>query len=120
MNKQEIIKQFLNLLREDKDLQRVWEDNIAMVFKDIYSYEFDKGTSIHDIANRSASAFLSLLLKKPCDMYEVAEKLYYYKNPNTKMDIPSSVYETVNKWYYEWQETNDEDFYEWCLKNKEQ
>ena len=29
------------------------------------------------------------------DIIEVAEKLYYEANPNTKMDVPSMVYEKV-------------------------
>jgi hypothetical protein len=50
---------------------------------------------------------------------EVAERLYYEQNPNTKMDVPSSVYETVEKWYKQWEVTMTEmDFYEWCKKTK--
>ena len=36
------------------------------------------------------------------DVKEVAEALYYEKNPDTKMDVPSFVYENVDKWKYEW------------------
>jgi hypothetical protein len=31
------------------------------------------------------------------DIIEVAEKLYYEANPNTKMDVPSFVYEKVER-----------------------
>jgi len=51
--------------------------------------------------------------------YDVADDLYRYMNPNTKMDTPNSVYETVNKWRYEWLEDDtDLDLYNWCIKNK--
>jgi hypothetical protein len=50
---------------------------------------------------------------------KVAEDLYYHMNPNTKMDVPSSVYETVNKWRNEWLSIETElSLFDWCLKNK--
>ena len=35
------------------------------------------------------------------------------------MDVPSSVYEITEKWYYEWQKIEDEDFFNWCITNKQ-
>lgn len=52
-----------------------------------------------------------------------AERLYKLKNPDSKMDVPSFVYETVNKWREEWvlQQIHHNEilsFYDWCVKNK--
>lgn len=56
---------------------------------------------------------------KKADYIEVAERLYYHMNPGTSMDVPSSVYERVEKWYYEWLRLDTElDMFEWCLINK--
>jgi hypothetical protein len=53
------------------------------------------------------------------DWMDIAKELYYHMNPTTKMDVPSSVYETVNKWRYEWLlSESDLDLFEWCLKFK--
>ena len=53
------------------------------------------------------------------DWLKVAERLYYYKNPETKMDVPSSVYETVNKWRIEWQASGSRmSLFDWCIENK--
>jgi hypothetical protein len=84
-----------------------WTSNIAMSFKDNlrwYCEENKKQTSeltsedFHVIANKSAEYFL-WLLERPSidenDVMQVAEKLYYEANPNTKMDVPSFVYEKV-------------------------
>lgn len=113
----ESAKAFLKDLRKDKDMQRAWKDNIAMCFKDNYHWHEDK-EDIHTIANNAASSFMVLLLQKTCDYISIAERLYYHINPESKMDVPSYMYETVEKWYYEWQETDNEDFYNWCLENK--
>lgn len=53
------------------------------------------------------------------DYIEVAEELYYLKNPTSTMDVPSSVYKTVEKWYSEWLTAETElEFFDWCLINK--
>lgn len=53
------------------------------------------------------------------DWMDIAKKLYYHMNPNTKMDVPSSVYETVEKWRNEWLETKtDLTLFEYCIKMK--
>jgi hypothetical protein len=53
------------------------------------------------------------------DVIEVAEKLYYELNPNTKMDVPSSIYELVAKWHNEWLDSKSElDLYNWIKLNK--
>ena len=45
---------------------------------------------------------------------KVAEALYYEANPNTKMDVPSFVYERVEKWSKEWiVAKNDMTLYDW-------
>ncbi len=50
---------------------------------------------------------------------DVAEKLYYHINPETKMDVPSSIYQITETWYKQYQTTNSElDFFNWCLQNK--
>ena len=50
----------------------------------------------------------------------VAERLYYFKNPDTKMNVPSTVYETVNKWRNEWLNIEtDLNLFDWCIKNKQ-
>lgn len=49
----------------------------------------------------------------------VAERLYREKNPESKMDVPSFVYETVEKWRIEWLQSNqDISLYEWIKLNK--
>jgi len=54
------------------------------------------------------------------NIIEVAEKLYYMKNPNTKKDVPSFAYELVEKWRKEWSVSNtDLTLYNWILENKQ-
>lgn len=54
------------------------------------------------------------------DYIEVAEKLYYHVNPNTKMNVPNSAYITTEKWYKEWLQTDtDLELFDWCIKNKQ-
>jgi len=53
----------------------------------------------------------------------IAEKLYKKVNPHSKMDVPSSIYVTTEKWFKEWLVTkptvfNEEAFFVWCIKNK--
>lgn len=36
------------------------------------------------------------------DPVKIAEELYYEKNPTTKMNVPSSIYEMVEEWYQQW------------------
>jgi hypothetical protein len=56
---------------------------------------------------------------KNADYIEVAERLYKYINPTSKMDCPNSVYITTEKWYYEWLNTEtDLDLFDWCIKFK--
>lgn len=53
------------------------------------------------------------------DYMEVAEKLYYHINPNTRMDVSNSAYITTEKWYIEWLTTpTDLSLFDWCVKNK--
>lgn len=53
------------------------------------------------------------------DYLKVAEKLYKYVNPNSKMCIPNSVYISTEKWYKECLNTDtDLEFYDWCIKTK--
>jgi len=116
-HKDKIIKDFFNLLKTDEGYRIGWQANIAMAFKDVYDWS-DNKEDIHTIANIASTTFLNNLLQKKCDWMDIAEKLYYFKNPETKMDVPSSAYELTEKWYYEWQKTEDEDFYNWCIINK--
>lgn len=59
-------------------------------------------------------------MNKQDDYIEVAERLYYYINPNTKMDVPNSAYITTEKWYNEWLITDTElNLFDWCIKNKQ-
>lgn len=54
------------------------------------------------------------------NLVQVAEKLYREKNPESKMDVPSFVYETVEHWRIEWLQSNqDISLYEWIKQNKE-
>lgn len=56
---------------------------------------------------------------KNADYIEVAERLYKYINPTSKMDCPNSVYITTEKWYYEWLNIEtDLDLFDWCVKFK--
>ena len=45
-------------------------------------------------------------MKATTDYIEVAEKLYKYVNPTSKMNCPNSVYITTEKWYNEWLNTD--------------
>lgn len=58
----------------------------------------------------------------PCiDIITVTERLYYHANPDTTMNVPSSFYETVEKWFNQWTqgpEQTSDDFYDWCILNK--
>ena len=57
---------------------------------------------------------------KEADYMEVAEKLYYYVNSNTRMNVPNSAYITTEKWYYEWLMIDTElSLFDWCVKNKQ-
>ena len=50
---------------------------------------------------------------------KVADELYKYKNPTTKMCTPNIAYELTDKWYYEWQNSSGNlDFFNWCILNK--
>jgi hypothetical protein len=56
---------------------------------------------------------------KEANYLEVAEKVYYHVNPETKMCVPNSAYILTEKWYHEWRETDTElDLFTWILKNK--
>ncbi|MBP6566075.1 MAG: hypothetical protein KA270_02845 [Saprospiraceae bacterium] len=122
--KQKTIKYFFSLLKGDPDYLRSWKDNIAMAFQDNYKWAQDSGEiNIHKIANDSANYFFGTLFRQPSDVIEVAEKLYYYMNPGTKMDVPSSAFEITEKWHGEWQNgwkesDPEESFFDWCIKNK--
>ncbi len=51
------------------------------------------------------------------DVIEVAEKLYYEANPNTKMDVPSFAYEQVEKANFRrYRALSELTLYEWCKK----
>jgi len=53
------------------------------------------------------------------DWVETAEKLYYHTNPNTSMDVPSSVYEQVERWRIEWFSVDTElSLFDWCIQTK--
>ena len=55
------------------------------------------------------------------DVIQVAEKLYYEINPDSKMNVPSFVYETVEKWKHEWLKSQSElTLYEWIKINKQE
>ena len=56
-------------MREDKDLYRAYQDNIAMAVKDeFYRWKKKKrsisNADMHQIANNAAKYFLDLLVKK--------------------------------------------------------
>jgi len=55
------------------------------------------------------------------EIFNVAERLYRYMNPNGKMDTPNIAYELSEKWYKEYEisgSNSDLSFYEWCIANK--
>jgi hypothetical protein len=50
----------------------------------------------------------------------VAEQLYFYKNPTTKMNVPNSAYITTEKWYNEWlREKTELKLFDWVIINKQ-
>ena len=50
----------------------------------------------------------------------VAERLYKHVNPNSKMDTPTGVYITTEKWREEWVKAKTNlDFFNWCLEYKQ-
>lgn len=56
---------------------------------------------------------------KNTDYMEVADRLYRFLNPETKMDTPNSVYITTEKRFHEWAKSDtDQEFYDWCIENK--
>jgi hypothetical protein len=112
------IQELSKSLREDKDFFYSWQSIMATIFMDVYNTLKDK-KDIHEIANISAETFLRKLSDKREDYMEVAEKVYYHVNPQSKMDVPNSAYITTEKWYREWQNTNTElDLFNWILENK--
>ena len=70
-SKVDYILKFIDILREDSDYYQAWKDNIAMAFKDTWTWykrDTDKKSSElnkedrHIIANRAADHFLSKLI----------------------------------------------------------
>ena len=118
---EEIIEKFFKILRMDKEYFRSWKDNIAMEFKDIFTFEnknHDKEL-VHKVSNLAAESFLCRTVQKPGNWMEDAERLYRHMNPGSNMDVPSSVYETVKKWNNQWQITDTRlSFFDWCVENK--
>jgi hypothetical protein len=55
------------------------------------------------------------------ELISVADKLYKYVNPETKMDTPSGVYVIViEKWYPEFQKSESNiEFFDWCILMKQ-
>ena len=50
----------------------------------------------------------------------VAEQVYKYVNPATKMNTPNAAYIATEKWHKEWQITEtDLDLFAWILENKQ-
>jgi len=65
------VKTLSRALRNDPDYFRAYQANIAMQFKDEYSrkkieknYGYINNEDIHKIANKAATSFLELLIKK--------------------------------------------------------
>ncbi len=55
------------------------------------------------------------------DVIEVAEKLYYESNPNTKMDVPSFAYEKVELANIRRIKAQSKlSLYDWCKKEMTQ
>ena len=53
------------------------------------------------------------------DIIWVTEKIYYEVNPTTRMDVPSSAYETVERWEAEWRKAGTLlSLYDWIHINK--
>lgn len=52
---------------------------------------------------------------------EVAEKVYYHVNPDTKMCVPNGAYIMTEKWHDEWFMVADTDlgFFDWIIANKQ-
>ena len=59
-------------------------------------------------------------MEKEANYMEVAEKVYYHVNPETKMCVPNSAYILTEKWYNQWMvdNTTDLDLFQWILKYK--
>ncbi len=71
MKSGEAIKHFTEMLKKDKEMRRVFKDNIAMTFKDHYSdfkRKNDKAcvsnADMHIIANDASDYFLKLLCEE--------------------------------------------------------
>lgn len=59
-------------------------------------------------------------MNKTVDYMEVAEQLYRYVNPDSKMCTPNSAYISAEKWYREWLNIETElSLFDWCVKNKQ-
>ena len=105
-------------LRIDDGYFQSWKSNIAVCFQDAYS-QFQNKKNIHEISNIAAERFLDVLCLKTADRTDVADRLYKFVNPESKMCTPNSVYESVDKWYYEWQKYDgDLDLFDWIVENK--
>lgn len=118
VNLSEAVERLIMELRSDKDYFRSWRDSISISFQDEY-WRRESKDDIREISNVAAENFLRMLSKKPVDVVEIAETLYRQANPESKMDTPSSVYESVESWNREWQkDTTDIDFISWINKNK--
>jgi hypothetical protein len=53
------------------------------------------------------------------DFMLVVERFYKEINPDSKMDVPSHVYETFRSWYDQWVASRcGATFYQWVLINK--
>jgi hypothetical protein len=61
------------------------------------------------------------MTERTADYMEVAERLYRHANPESKKDVPSMVYEMVERWYKQWldDKVTKLDFFDWCIVNKQ-
>lgn len=83
--KKDITTDFVNQLK-DKELKRAWSDNIAMAFKDDYSFynshqkpgkQFMSAEDLHIIANNAAESVLKIICKamgKDSDLTKALKK----------------------------------------------
>lgn len=125
----EAVDQLVKALKEDPGYYNAWQANIAMSFQDEWRRKADScptildtgDLDIHEIANDAAKNFLNLLCSeaKQANYIEVAERVYYHVNPETRMDVPNSAYILTEKWYHEWMRTDtDLELFDWIVKNK--
>ena len=64
MELKEAMKVLVKALEEDEGYRYGWQANIAMAFKDEYARSISGNDTIHDISNKAAINFLTILTSR--------------------------------------------------------